>query len=127
MGAWRSDPHAEGRLERTRAASQRLQETLGAAAGARAPADIVAEVDIQDRIEETKLRLGSRTAVAVQAEGKRDGLRNYTRPRTIKELESEVRKAHSTELAREATWELEKSKETEARASDRQLHPQCPD
>src|SRR5689334_1276548 len=35
----------------------------------------------------------------------------YTKGKKIKELASEVKKAHSDELARQATWELEKSKE----------------
>ena len=35
----------------------------------------------------------------------------YTKDKTIKELESEVEKAHSDELAKQATWELEKAKE----------------
>ena len=36
---------------------------------------------------------------------------DYTKGKTIKELESEVEKARSDELAKKATWELEKSKE----------------
>ncbi len=35
----------------------------------------------------------------------------YTYEKTIKELESDVKKAHSDELAKQATWELEKGKE----------------
>jgi len=46
-----------------------------------------------------------------QAESKLDVLLKYTKEKTIKELESEVKKAHSDELAKQATWELEKSKE----------------
>ncbi len=46
-----------------------------------------------------------------QAQSKLDVLIKYTREKTIKELESEVKKAHSDELAKEATWELEKGKE----------------
>jgi RND family efflux transporter MFP subunit len=46
-----------------------------------------------------------------QAQSKRDVLVKYTRDKTIKELDSEVKKAHSDELAKEATFELEKQKE----------------
>jgi RND family efflux transporter MFP subunit len=46
-----------------------------------------------------------------QAETKKKVLVDYTKDKTIKELKSEVEKAHSDELAKEATWELEKSKE----------------
>ena len=38
-------------------------------------------------------------------------LGKYTKEKTIKELESEVKKANSDELAKQATWELEKDKE----------------
>ena len=38
-------------------------------------------------------------------------LEKYTKDKTIKELESEVEKAHSDELAKQETWELEKDKE----------------
>ena len=46
-----------------------------------------------------------------QAQSKKKVLTKYTREKTIKELESEVKKAHSDELAKQATWELEKGKE----------------
>ena len=36
---------------------------------------------------------------------------DYTKDKTIKELESEVEKARSDELAKKATWELEAGKE----------------
>ena len=63
----------EERLERTRKASQRLKEALAAAGGAKTPADIVAEVDIQDRLEEAELTLGSRTAIAGAGGGQAGG------------------------------------------------------
>ena len=46
-----------------------------------------------------------------QAQSKKKVLVDYTKDKTIKELESEVEKAHSDELAKKATWELEASKE----------------
>ncbi len=46
-----------------------------------------------------------------QAQQKKSVLVNYTREKTIKELESDVKKASSDELAKQATWELEKGKE----------------
>ncbi len=46
-----------------------------------------------------------------QAMSKKKVLVDYTRAKTIKELESEVEKARSDELAKNATWDLEKSKE----------------
>jgi HlyD family secretion protein len=46
-----------------------------------------------------------------QAQSKRKVLTEYTRPKTIKELQSEVEKARSDELAKAATKELEEGKE----------------
>jgi HlyD family secretion protein len=46
-----------------------------------------------------------------QAESKKMVLVNYTKDKTIKELESEVEKARSDELAKKATHELESGKE----------------
>ena len=46
-----------------------------------------------------------------QAMSKKKVLVDYTKHKTIKELESEVEKARSDELAKQATWELEKTKE----------------
>jgi len=46
-----------------------------------------------------------------QAQSKKKVLISYTKDKTIKELQSEVEKARSDELAKKATWELEASKE----------------
>ncbi len=46
-----------------------------------------------------------------QAQSKLKVLVQYTKGKTIKELVSEVEKAKSDELAKQATWELEKGKE----------------
>jgi len=46
-----------------------------------------------------------------QAESKLKVLLEYTKAKTIKELQSDVEKARSDELAKKATWELETSKE----------------
>ena len=46
-----------------------------------------------------------------QATNKRRVLTDYTKSKSMKELKSEVDKAHSDELAKQATWELEKAKE----------------
>jgi len=46
-----------------------------------------------------------------QAQTKKDVLEKYTKEKTIKELKSEVEKTRSDELAKQATWQLEVSKE----------------
>jgi HlyD family secretion protein len=50
-----------------------------------------------------------------QAQTKKDVLLTYTKHKTEKELQSEVKKSLSDELAKQSTWELEKSKEEKLR------------
>src|SRR5262249_18513157 len=45
-----------------------------------------------------------------QSQSKRKVLVDYTKGKTIKELESEVAKARADEVAKEATWDLERVK-----------------
>jgi RND family efflux transporter MFP subunit len=84
---------------------------LRAAGGAKTPAEAVVGLDLQDRIDEAELALDRERRSLTQAEGKRELLRKYTYPKTLRELQSEVKKAHSDELAKQATWELEQTKE----------------
>ena len=78
--------------------------------GAGTPADIVTELDMDDRLEATELELQRRRFSLEQAQTKLKVLKEYTYSKTIKELESEVKKRLSDELAKKATWELEKAK-----------------
>ena len=50
-----------------------------------------------------------------QAQTKMNVLEQFTKDKTIKELKSEVEKARSDELAKQATWDLEKTKEAKLR------------
>ncbi len=61
-----------------------------------------------------------------QAQSKKKVLVEYTRDKTIKELQSEVEKARSDELAKKATWELEDDQGKEAREADRRLQDHGP-
>jgi multidrug efflux pump subunit AcrA (membrane-fusion protein) len=101
---------AEGRLQRTRRANQRITDMLAAMGGAKTPADVVAELDIRDRLEDAERALERERRSLEQAEGKREVLEKYTREKTIKELEGEIGKARADERAKQAAWELEKSK-----------------
>jgi HlyD family secretion protein len=57
-----------------------------------------------------------------QAQSKKDVLVKYTREKTIKELDSDVKKAHSDELTKEAAWEQERFREIEL---ERELRPKA--
>jgi hypothetical protein len=64
-----------------------------------------------------------------QARTKKLVLAKLTKDRTFKELQSEVEKARTEELARKSTWELEKSRETDlerraAQVQGRRLKPE---
>ena len=58
-----------------------------------------------------KLTLQRAKFTLEQSQTKRHVLETYTKKKTVKELQAEVEKAHSDELAKQATWELEKGKE----------------
>ncbi len=102
---------AESRLERTRRARQRLNDALAPKGGAKAVSEIVADLDLDDRIDDTEQKLTHARISLEKAENKRKVLTKYTKGKTIKQLVSEVEKARSDELAKQATWELEKGKE----------------
>jgi RND family efflux transporter MFP subunit len=106
---------AEERLKRTRIAGERLNAVLVAQAGARTAADIVAELEIEDRIAaaERDLEQGRRALEVGQA--RRDLLEKFTKDRTIKQLRIEVDKNRPVELAQQAACELERSREAKLR------------
>ena len=58
-----------------------------------------------------------------QAEDKQRVLVEYTKSKTIKELQSEVEKARVDELEKEAAWESEKAKEVELERTTPLGHP----
>ena len=60
-------------------------------------------------LEADELTLKKTQFALEQSQSKRKVLIDYTKGKTIKELESEVEKARSDELAKQATWELEQS------------------
>jgi len=103
--------NTETRLERIRRARQRLNEILGRKVRATEPSDIVAELDLDDRLDSANQALSRERLSLEKAQTKLNVLQNYTKGKTIKELKSEVGKARSDELAKQVRWELEKEKE----------------
>ena len=97
---------------------QRLKEVLDPKGEARTPAEIVAELDIEDRIDAAELALEHEKNSLELAKSKQEILEKYTRDKMTRELEAEVAKAHADELARKATWQLERSKEDKLRSAD---------
>ena len=109
---------AEARKKRTEVARRRLQELHATKGPASTPADLVAELELEDRIEATETALASERAALDQARNKLVVLEKFTLPKTVKELRQEVDAARSAELAAQATFELQVSK---ARKLEKQL------
>jgi RNA polymerase sigma factor (sigma-70 family) len=100
---------AQARLERTKRARQQLTERMNNQH--LTGSDIIADLDMDDRLDSAEQAVTVGTFSLERAQTKLEVLENYTKPKTIKELRSEVEKARSTELAKQVTWEYEKAKE----------------
>ena len=92
---------AKARLERTRRARQKLTETLGRTGTVVTSGDILAELEIDDRLEASQHAVLRERFSLEQAQNKLNVLQNYTKGKTLKELRSEVEKARSDELAKQ--------------------------
>jgi RND family efflux transporter MFP subunit len=102
---------AEARLERTRRARRELKDELAERKGARASADIVAELDLDDRIAVAEQARERARGSLELAQTRQRVLEQYTRDKTFKGLEIDVKRRRSDELAKQAAWELNKAKE----------------
>ena len=101
---------AESRLQRIKRAQEQIATAPIAKADKR-PADVVAELDLIDRLEASQQLIEEGKAALELAKSKQEQLEKYTSVKMIKELRIELDEKRSKELAREATWDLEKSKE----------------
>jgi RND family efflux transporter MFP subunit len=106
---------AGARLERTRQARQRLKDTLAPKGGAESAGEILAELEIDDRIENTEATLAREKTAIELGRTKLETLERFIGPKTTKELEAEVERKRANELAKQATWDLEKIKENKLR------------
>jgi RNA polymerase sigma factor (sigma-70 family) len=102
---------AKARLERTRRSRQKLNEILSRREGAVTSGDIVAELDVDDRLDASEQAVLSEQFALEKVQSKLALLQHYTKAKMIKELRTEVEKALSAELSKHAIWQLEKDKE----------------
>jgi HlyD family secretion protein len=102
--------NADSRLERARIARKRVLEALAKKGAEQAPTDILAELDIEDRVESAELTLVRERLALDQAKIKQDVLKEMTMPRTTKELRIDVERKRSDELARKAAFQHEHNK-----------------
>jgi HlyD family secretion protein len=107
-GAEAAIQKAEDRLERTQRARQRMSEV--AKDTAKTPADIAAELDIVDRLENAEQSLQKERKTLELARAKLDVLEKYTREKTTKALKVEAERKLTEELGKKEAWVLEKNK-----------------
>ena len=107
-GAEAAIQKAEDRLERTQRARQRMSEVAKDAA--KTPADIVAELDIVDRLEDAEQSVQKERKTLELARAKLDVLEKYTREKTTKALKVEAERKRTEELGKKEAWVLEKNK-----------------
>jgi HlyD family secretion protein len=103
---------AQGRRERTRQARRRWDESLAGKGGQKTPEQIVIELDLDDRIDAAEQTLLREKIALDLLHIKQDSLQNYTRNRVVKTLEIDVQRKQILELAKQATWDMEMSKES---------------
>ena len=106
-GAEAAIQKAEDRLERTQRARQRMSEV---AKDAKTPADIAAELDIVDRLEDAEQSVQKERKTLELARAKLDVLEKYTREKTTKALKVEAERKRTEELGKQEAWVLEKNK-----------------
>jgi RND family efflux transporter MFP subunit len=116
----------QGRLDRSRLARQKLGALLARREGATTSADILAELDVEDRTDAAELA-STRGKFALEAvQSKLNLLENYTKPKTIKVLRSEVEKARHDEWAKKQHRELEQERLTKLEKQIRSCTIQAP-
>ncbi len=109
---------SERRRDRARKARQRLADLLAGKNGVVAASDIVAELDIEDRLDESEQSLLREKAALDRAKSRQEILEKFTRDRTLKALALEVERARPEERAKQERWQLEQSK---AKSLERQI------
>ena len=106
---------AKNRLERARLARKSLDDTLAAMKGSRTTVDIMADLDISDRLEAAEHTLESEQMALRRAIARQELLEKYTREKTTKELIVNVERKRADELLKQEAWELEKRNEATLR------------
>lgn len=107
-GAEAAIQKAEDRLDRTQLARRRMNEVAKDAA--KTPADIAAELDIVDRLENAEQSVQKERKTLALAKAKLDVLEKYTREKTTKALKVEAERKRTQELGKQEAWVLEKNK-----------------
>lgn len=110
-GAQTALKKSERRLARNRTAREQINEMLRQEGRPKTPSDVIAGLDIEDRVDTAEESFEREQHALENAQTKLSVLQKYTFPKTVKELQSEVAKARADERAKEAAWELEQQKQ----------------
>ncbi|WP_237722735.1 sigma-70 family RNA polymerase sigma factor [Singulisphaera acidiphila] len=101
---------AEARLERTRRARQRLNDMIASKPETKTSADLLAEVDLDDRIDASEQTLVREKKGIELAKIKHDVLEKYRRNKTIHLLKLDIETARGAEFAKRQTLDRERKK-----------------
>jgi HlyD family secretion protein len=80
--------------------------------------DIVAELEVEDRLDSSEQAIVREKATLEHAKSRQEILEKFTRDRTVKALTLEAERARPEERAKQARWQLEQSK---AKSLERQI------
>jgi len=97
---------AEASLKRARDAGDRLKGAIAGRGAATTPADIAAELDIEDRRDAADQTIEREKKALELTTAQLDLLEKYTASRTTRELTIDVEHKKSDELAKQAAWQL---------------------
>jgi RND family efflux transporter MFP subunit len=101
---------AERGLDRARRARQRIVDLAAARKDAAAASDILAELDVEDRVAAGEQTISRETAALLLAKSRQEILEKYTKNKTLKALALEVERKRPDELAKRYRWQLEQDK-----------------
>jgi len=90
---------AQARVDRTRRARARMDDALAPKGRVQTPAEILADLDFDDRLDAAERDLDRETAARALAHARKDVFETYTRPRTIKGLTADLGRKRADESA----------------------------
>ena len=113
---------AESRLDRARRARQRLGDMLRPKKGAVAASDILAELDVEDRVDASEQTISREKAALELAKSKQDFSRSTRKDKTIKALTTRRRAKADRRACQEKRAGSSSRARRKAREANRRMH-----
>ena len=114
----RCDPEGRKAARSNEARRERISELMTSKKGAVATTDILAQLDVEDRVDASEQAISREKAALELAQSKLDVLEKFTRNQRFKMLTLQVEEKRAEELAKQARWHFEQSK---AKSLERQI------